>query len=71
METVILEVKSSGNWIQYPAQDGDLSLALMNFLLQQGVQSRAIVKINGHFDVFNINEMSEVLQAQSELVAVH
>ncbi len=71
MENFILEVKSNGKWVQYPEQAGDMTLALMNFMLQRGVQSRAIAKINGHIDVFNINEMSEVVQAQVEDVRYH
>jgi hypothetical protein len=71
MENFILEVKSNGKWVRYPEQAGDISLELMNFMLQRGFESRAIGKINGHVDVFNINEMSEVLQAQAEIVNFH
>ena len=71
MENFILEVKSNGKWVQYPEQAADMTLALMNFMLQRGVQSRAIAHINGHIDVFNINEMSEVLLAQVEYPGFH
>ncbi len=63
MESFILQVKSNGKWLQYPEQDGDTSLALMEFMLQRGVESRAMAKVNGRLEIFNINEMREVLEA--------
>ena len=63
MESFILQVKSNGKWLQYPEQDGDTSLALMEFMLQRGVESLAMAKVNGRLEIFNINEMREVLEA--------
>ena len=63
MESFSLQVKSNGKWLQYPEQDGDTSLALMEFMLQRGVESRAMAKVNGRLEIFNINEMREVLEA--------
>lgn len=63
MESFILQVKSNGKWVQYPEQDGDTSLALMEFMLQRGVESRALTHVGGRVEVFNINEMREALEA--------
>jgi hypothetical protein len=71
MENFILQVKRNETWVQYPEQGGDISLALMEFMLQRGIESRAIAKVNGHVDMFNINEMREVLEAWAEVVRLH
>jgi hypothetical protein len=63
MESFILQVRNNGNWVQYPEQDGDTSLALMEFMLQRGVESRALTRVEGRVEVFNINEMREALEA--------
>jgi len=65
MESFYLQVKNSERWVQYPEQDGDTSLALMEFMLQRGVESRALTQVEGRVEVFNINEMREVLEAWS------
>jgi hypothetical protein len=63
MESFTLQVRSNGKWVQYPEQDGDTSLALMEFMLQRGVESRAMTLVEGRVEVFNINEMREALEA--------
>ena len=63
MESFTLQVRSNGKWVQYPEQDGDTSLALMEFMLQRGVESRALARVEGRVEVFNINEMREALEA--------
>jgi hypothetical protein len=63
MESFTLQVRSNGKWVQYPEQDGDTSLALMEFMLQHGVESRAMTQVEGRVEVFNINEMREALEA--------
>ncbi len=63
MESFILQVKNNGKWVQYPEQDGDTSLALMEFMLQRGVESRAMAQVEGRMEIFNINEMREALEA--------
>ena len=63
MESFTLQVRSNGKWVQYPEQDGDTSLALMEFMLQRGVESRALARVEGRVEVFNINEMREAQEA--------
>jgi hypothetical protein len=63
MHSFYLHVKSNGKWIQYPEQDAQTSVALMEFMLQRGVESKAIAKIDNHVEIFNINEMRELLEA--------
>ena len=63
MEGFYLHVKSNGKWIQYPEQDGLTSLALMEFMLQRGVESKAIAKRNGVVEIFNITELREVVES--------
>ncbi|MCF8168821.1 MAG: hypothetical protein K9J77_09445 [Rhodoferax sp.] len=63
MNSFSLRVKHEGKWIEYPEQDGETSLALMEFMLHRGVECMALAKTNGHIEIFNINEMREVLEA--------
>lgn len=63
MECFTLQVRNNGRWVQYPEQDGETSLALMEFMLQRGVESRAMTQIEGRVEIFNINEMREAQEA--------
>ncbi len=63
MESFILQVRNDGKWVQFPEQDGDTSLALMEFMLERGVESRAMARVEGRVEVFNINEMREAQEA--------
>lgn len=64
MYSFSLHVKSNGKWIQYPEQDGSTSLALMEFMLQRGVESKAVTQRNGRLEIFNINELRELVEAR-------
>jgi hypothetical protein len=63
MHSFYLHVKRHGQWIHYPEQDGRSALAMMEFLLERGVESKAVAKINGHSEIFNINELREAIEA--------